>query len=228
MPLQAILFDAVGTLFRAEPEIATVYTSAGAAFGLQLTREQVSSRFREAYRQVFAPHDIQQRSADHQHDRRRWQAVVQQVFRELEDTEPLFQTLWNHFASPTAWQLFADVPAAWQEVRRRGLLVGIASNYDHRLLEVIAGHALLADCPHLFHSAGLGHAKPAPRFFREIEQKLQLPPREILLVGDDWENDYQGAIGAGWQAVYLDRSGKSERNEAIRGLDQLGERMSDL
>ena len=43
---------------------------------------------------------------------------------------------------------------------------------------------------------------------------MNLAPSDLLLVGDDLENDYQAATAAGWQAVLLDRAGS--RANAVR------------
>jgi FMN phosphatase YigB (HAD superfamily) len=58
-------------------------------------------------------------------------------------------------------------------------------------------------------SSQIGHKKPGLEFFRAIERSLQVQPEQILLVGDDLENDYLAACRAGWQALLLDRERQS-------------------
>src|SRR5690606_20565370 len=116
-----------------------------------------------------------------------------EVFDDLADTEPLFQLLWDHFARPESWRLFDDAEPAWREARRRGLTVGIASNFDNRLPQVVGGLPLLSHCRHVYHSAAIGYAKPDVRFFRAVERQLKLAPEQILLVGDHRQFDYHGA-----------------------------------
>lgn len=221
MPVKALLFDAIGTLLYAYPDVTTVYAEAGARFGCPLPREEIQSRFRQAYRAAFASEHGRVQPAAHADDLRRWRQVVTNVFCELDQTEALFDELWSHFATANSWQLFPDAPPAWHEALRRGMRVGVASNYDNRLLEVVKGHRLLADCELMFHSAALGYAKPDPRFFQAIAARLELDPVEILLVGDDWENDYLGARAAGWQAIYLNRSAEATQAGGIRSLAEL-------
>src|SRR5262249_26989114 len=75
--------------------------------------------------------------------------------------------------------------------------------FDDRLLAIRGGLAPLARCPveRVFVSSRIGYLKPFAGFFRHIEQAVGLPPEEILLVGDDPQNDYAGAAAAGWKAV---------------------------
>jgi HAD superfamily hydrolase (TIGR01509 family) len=54
---------------------------------------------------------------------------------------------------------------------------------------------------HVVSSSDLGVAKPAPAIFREAARRLDLPPRQVLHVGDSWELDVVGALAAGCGAV---------------------------
>ena len=208
MATRALLFDAIGTLLYAEPNIMEVYAAAARRHGSRYDdTAAIETRFRNAFRDVFIARPKAECPASHAEDHRRWQQVVAAVFDDLTDTAAIFRELWEHFGKPTAWRLFPDAEPAWREAERLGYLVGVASNYDDRILSVVDGHKLLADCEHLFHSAGVGYAKPDERFYRAVESRLGLSPNEITLVGDDWENDYLGALRAGWTPYYLDRLG---------------------
>jgi putative hydrolase of the HAD superfamily len=155
------------------------------------------------------------------HERQRWRLIVSQVFDDVPDTSPLFRTLWNHFAQPEHWQLFADVPLVLSTLSERGLVVGIASNFDRRLLKIRDGHTTLRQCKRCFVSSEIGFSKPDPRYFAAVEQQLGLPPEAILLVGDDWENDIVGARAAGWQAVHLRRQRSQIHQSGISSLLEL-------
>ena len=54
---------------------------------------------------------------------------------------------------------------------------------------------------HIVTSCEVGRAKPAPEIFRDAARRLDLPPHEILHVGDRWELDVEGAQQAGYGAV---------------------------
>jgi putative hydrolase of the HAD superfamily len=70
-------------------------------------------------------------------------------------------------------------------------------------------------------SAAIGFRKPATKFFEKVVAIAGCSPREVLFVGDDLENDYEGAIAAGLEAVLLDPRGRSSVPRRI-------ERLSDL
>jgi putative hydrolase of the HAD superfamily len=211
--VRGVLFDAVGTLLYADPPAPAVYAAAAAEFGLRLDEVTVERRFLDAFRQHHgASQDCEtgegSRTTSQSRELERWRAIVAAVFPELPSTEMVFAKLWDHFALRASWRLYDDVAACWRRLSARGLLLGIASNFDDRLLAVCRGLPPLAACRHVFVSSQIGFRKPDPRFFRSIERLLDLTPRELCLVGDDWESDCLAAASAGWQAVCLDRIGK--------------------
>jgi putative hydrolase of the HAD superfamily len=199
-----VLFDAVGTLIAPHPSVAEVYQAAGRRFGSRLEIDQVRSRFREAFGRQEQLDAADARTSE-ERERRRWQTIVAEVFCDVGDARKLFESLWDHFAQAAHWKWFDDVPRVVQRLRDCGVRWGVASNFDARLATIINGLSPLSSCEHLFVSSRLGCRKPSVAFFQAIERSLGLPPEQLLLVGDDLENDYHGARAAGWQAVLLDR-----------------------
>jgi len=58
-------------------------------------------------------------------------------------------------------------------------------------------------------SADLGVQKPNPLAFAALARELRADPARCFYVGDDPRSDVGGALGAGFQAVWLDHEGKS-------------------
>jgi HAD superfamily hydrolase (TIGR01549 family) len=56
-------------------------------------------------------------------------------------------------------------------------------------------------------SAELGALKPEPEIFERMQQKLGLFPGNLVMVGDSWTDDVEGALAAGWTAIWVNRSG---------------------
>ena len=51
----------------------------------------------------------------------------------------------------------------------------------------------------------IGIQKPDPRIFRYAEQATGATTDSTLMIGDNPTNDIQGALNAGWHAIYFDR-----------------------
>lgn len=95
--------------------------------------------------------------------------------------------------------------AAMESLRASGLLHGIASNAQHYTRDELTG-AGFPDTffqPELcFFSGEHGFAKPSPRVFAMLTEKLAahgIAPHETLMVGDSIEKDIAPAAAAGWQ-----------------------------
>jgi putative hydrolase of the HAD superfamily len=217
--MKAIVFDAVGTLLHADPPAADVYHLAGWQHGSQLSREEVARRFRAAFAASEAGEGLDRPPTSENHERDRWRRIVAAVFDDVPDPGGmLFHSLWRHFAEPDNWRVFDDAAAVLADLADRGLRLAIASNYDRRLKSAVAANPVLRRCERCFISSEAGFPKPDRRFFEFAAAQLDLPPAEILLVGDDWTNDIQGARAAGWQAIWLDRKALGGPEPGIRNL----------
>jgi putative hydrolase of the HAD superfamily len=70
-------------------------------------------------------------------------------------------------------------------------------------------------------SAAVGYRKPARAFFGEVIRLAGCAAGDVLFVGDDFENDYAGAIDAGLTAVLLGPRAKDPK--ASRVVSELRE-----
>ncbi|HEY2415893.1 MAG TPA: HAD-IA family hydrolase [Pirellulaceae bacterium] len=215
--IEWLLFDAVGTLIYPDPPVAEVYHAAGQRFGSRLSMDEIRRRFHAA----LTNNQTCGEPTNEAKERDRWRRIVRSVLDDVDEgCEELFESLWQHFAQPQYWRTFDDV-AVLAELRTRGYRIGIASNFDDRLIRIAAVHPPLAICEAIFVSSNVGFTKPDQRFFRAIENQLGVEPRKIALVGDDEISDVQGATEAGWRAVRLDRSGLISSPATIHSLAEL-------
>ena len=63
-------------------------------------------------------------------------------------------------------------------------------------------------------SAELGFLKPEPGAFEAMQKRLGLFPGELAMVGDSWSDDVEGALSAGWTALWVNRNGKPRPDHA--------------
>ena len=188
-----ILFDAVGTLIYADPPVADVYCATGREFGSRLSAAEIQQRFVcAAARRSERVASLVRPPTSEAAERERWRRIVAAVIDDVDSSDELFEQLWQHFAEPQHWQLYDDVRQHSERLRSHGFRLGIASNFDSRLGPIVAAHPVLAACEAVFVSSAIGYAKPDPRFFAAVQQRLGVSPAEIVLVGDDDVNDIQG------------------------------------
>lgn len=213
--IQCVLFDAVGTLIYPSPPVAVAYGAVARRHGSSLAETEIEERFREAFRrQEMIDTGVNGSRTDEARELRRWQTIVAETLHDVRNPMAAFGDLWQHFALAEHWRLFDDVSDVWQALAKRGYRLGIASNFDGRLGAICRGLPPLDRCSDVFVSSELGVRKPAAEFFRRVEERLQLASEQILLVGDDWTNDFLAAGNAGWRASHLDRRGQREATTA--------------
>lgn len=221
MQVRAIYFDAVGTLIHPEPSAATVYADVGRRHGSWLRREEIHRRFAAA----FARQDVIDGAAgwrtSEARERERWKSIVAEVLDDVSDRAACFAELYDHFATPAAWRCDESAPSVLAEFARRGHILGLASNYDHRLHTVLAGLDALRGIERVLVSAEIGWRKPARPFFEAICTQAGVGGREVLYVGDDFDNDFAGAIGAGMEAVLLDPAPPRKGISTISRLEEV-------
>ncbi len=201
--VQAVFFDAVGTLIHPDPAAGLVYAEIGRRFGSRYTFPTIASRFAQA----FAKEESADRAANlrtsEEREFRRWRNIVAQVLDDVADPEACFLEIYQHFAGTGAWRLAAAAAEVLDHLAGRGLVLGLASNYDQRLRGLARSLPALNRLQHLVISSEVGWRKPAGEFFQAVARSAHLPPERILFVGDDPANDYEGATAAGLGALLL-------------------------
>lgn len=222
---RCVALDAVGTVIFAEPSVAEAYTAIGQKFGSRLTVGDVGSRFREAFRKADAQASRwngEIGATSEAHEREFWRSIVADVLPDVTDAEACFDELFSHFEQPSAWRCFDDVAPTLQELQRRGYALALASNFDDRLNRVCEGLRELSAIEQRVISSLVGFRKTHPGFFGALTSQVRCEPHEILMVGDDWENDVASAQRAGLTAIHLVRGNSTERQTGeIRSLTEL-------
>ncbi len=221
LAIRAVFFDAVGTLIRPDPPVCEAYAFHGRRHGAALGPAEIDHRFRLAFQRQEKEDRAQQWHTDEPRERARWTAIVADVFHDQPAPTSLHEDLWGHFARASAWACFPDAAPILDWVSGLGIEVGVASNFDGRLRGVVAGLPELHACRHFAISSELGRRKPAAAFFEKLCGLGPWRPDQVLMVGDDWENDYQAARAAGLQALFLARAGERRGPDTISGLEQL-------
>jgi putative hydrolase of the HAD superfamily len=213
--MQAITFDAGGTLLEPWPSVGHVYA--------EVAREQ---RFG-----IWEPEELNRRFAQAWHDRSAfdysksaWARLVARTFENLipqSDDPNLFEALWQRFAEASAWQVFDDVPSTLTALRGAGWRLAVVSNWDERLHEVLRVTGLAHHFEFILPSIDGPAPKPDVRLFQQAARQLQLPPHAILHVGDSEREDVLGAQAAGFHARLIRRGTPPKPPTQIDSLEAL-------
>lgn len=208
----AVFFDAANTLLYPFPSVGDIYAEVASRYGITTTGATVQGAFRQVWgvMQERAQHDPVRYGVGEPDGRRFWHALVHEVFAQIalpEDFDAFFDELYWLFAQPTVWRLFPECRDVLQTLQQQGYILGIISNWDIRLLEILQGHQLMHTFQHVSISAVVGWEKPHAEIFRHATEAVGVSPARSLHIGDSLQADVHGAAEAGLQPLWLHREG---------------------
>ena len=171
MNIQAVLFDLDFTLAKPGPDLGPEgYERLGRRFGLELdpaTYKEARAKAVEGLR----------KHPDFRHDEEIWVAFTERIIRGMggdSDRAAEFAVemtrAWEHAHN---FDLYDDVPPVLDELRRRGLKLGIVSNTGRDVHEFLAHHKLEVDAA--LSSRVHGKVKPHPTIFQAVLDSLGVP-----------------------------------------------------
>jgi putative hydrolase of the HAD superfamily len=227
--VKVIFFDAVGTLIETRGCVGELYIRAAREFGFEAEPRILQLNFERSFRRqpplafpVGTPE-----TALIELEKGWWRDLVRAVFDGLGSFprfEDFFDELFERFRDRDFWRVYDDVEPALAELKRRGLKLGVISNFDSRLYDVLRACRLdhFFDSIHI--STRAGAAKPDPVIFQAALDHYGVEGRQAWHVGDSLREDVEGAMAAGINAALLDRDNRFAGNSPaprITSLDQL-------
>jgi len=211
--IQAILLDAAGTLMEPAEPVGQTYARIAGRFGRAADPDRLLRAFGAVFRSM-PPMTFPAMAAEELKARERgwWKTLVRKTMVDVdampEAFDAYFDTLYAHYADPTAWRLYPEIVTCLGQLRERGLALAVASNFDSRLPGILKGLGIADLTGPVIYSTSAGVAKPEPGIFHQALGALGVDPARALHVGDGLEPDYHGARKAGLSALLLVRQGE--------------------
>jgi putative hydrolase of the HAD superfamily len=106
------------------------------------------------------------------------------------------------YTNPQHWHVYPDTRETLAELSSAGWRHIVLSNHVPELPELISALGLGSHFERVFTSAKIGFEKPHPAVFAAAVSALT-PYRRIVMVGDSFVADYQGAKSAGLEAILV-------------------------
>jgi putative hydrolase of the HAD superfamily len=203
MDIAAVLFDLDFTLAKPGPDLGPEgYQRLGRRFGLELD----PSLYKEARAKAV---EGLRKHPDYHHDEEIWVAFTERIIRGMggaaEHAYECAVEMTKAWEQAYNFDLYDDVPPVLDELRRRGLKLGIVSNTGRDVDEFLEHHKLSVDVA--LSSRVHGKVKPHPTIFRAVLEELGVGAERAAMVGDSPEDDLEGARALGMRAFLVDREG---------------------
>jgi putative hydrolase of the HAD superfamily len=222
-----VFFDAGETLLYPHPSFAELFATVCREQGVDVTAEQV-----DEVRDRLAPHlldiaenaGIEKPSLSPEHSRAFWSHLYRSFLRELDiDDEPLVEALYARFSHISTYKLFDDVLPVLEDLRSSGYKLGLISNFDEWLEEMLVE----LEVGHLFDvtviSGVEGVEKPDVAIYELALHRAAVNPERSVHVGDSPTMDVEPAASTGMHAVLLDRMVRYPDKIDVMKIDSLKE-----
>ncbi|MFN7252305.1 MAG: HAD family hydrolase [Anaerobacillus sp.] len=102
-------------------------------------------------------------------------------------------------------KLSKGVISCLTSLKEKGFLVGIITNgpVEHQMKKIINLQLdAFVSKELIFISDGVGIAKPDPRIFLHVNNRIGIKPENCYYAGDSWRNDVVPSLNAGWNSVW--------------------------
>jgi putative hydrolase of the HAD superfamily len=131
----------------------------------------------------------------------------------------------DKYLTPETWHVYPDAEPALTTLTALGWSHIVLSNHVPELPQLISRLGLATHFRHILTSAALGYEKPHPAAFGAAVKFMPSGAR-VVMVGDSFVADYQGAKAAGLEAVLV-RNTHPECHLALPDLHALVTHLDD-
>lgn len=210
----AVFFDVGSTLLHPEPSVAETFAHSAQECGHEITVRDLESYMP----QVDAFYEAEYvRDGDFWCSHERATTIWLDMYRYLAhlvgldtDAEDIAASVHMAYQRADHWAVYPDVTACLWGLKRRGIMLGVISNWDSGLEDLLRKVKLLPYFDDVVSSAVVGYRKPDPVIFELALERMGIDAARAVHVGDLPEADGDGASAAGIRPIIVDRQSREE------------------
>jgi putative hydrolase of the HAD superfamily len=207
--IEVVFFDAGETILHPHPSFPELFAEVCGRSGYNVESDDVHE-----VQQRLAPHlvelaeetGIDKPSLSEADSLAFWGHLYRRLLGELGiEDQAVVDELYATFSSSASYKLFADVLPALDAISAAGFRLGLISNFERWLEEMLVE----LDVGHVFDISVIsgieGVEKPDPEIYRRAVARAGVEPAQCLHVGDSPKMDIEPAAEVGIRGVLLDR-----------------------
>ncbi|HEX5720103.1 MAG TPA: HAD-IA family hydrolase [Thermoanaerobaculia bacterium] len=208
--IRAVTFDVTHTLIHC-PRLGEIYAEVLGRHGVRVAPDEAGRLVRLVWQELACVADpARDRFTSHPEGPAGWwKRFLERLCEHLDAPPPsrfAAAELFARFARADSWEVYPDVRDTLTTLRAQGLKLGVVSNWDHRLPELLESLGLARLFDALVYSSEVGVEKPDPRIFESALRRLGIEGAGAALhVGDGRLEDVEGAQAVGMRALHLAR-----------------------
>ncbi|MCZ6598189.1 MAG: HAD-IA family hydrolase [Planctomycetota bacterium] len=207
MSLKAVFLDVGNTLICEQPSRFAIYAEAAQRRGVMLTPDEMRLLMVRAHAELPQEHE-----GDYRYSDGWFRIYLRRIFHEHlslpeKELEAIATELFGRFEDPATFQPFPGAHELLDDLRARGLALGVISNWSARLPKLLRRLDFDRRLDVVMCSAIERMEKPEPEIFAAALERVGCRPDEALHAGDDLVKDARGAAAAGLEAILVDHFG---------------------
>jgi putative hydrolase of the HAD superfamily len=225
--IKIVFFDAGGTILEPYPTFAEAFARICRAHGYEVDPAKVQALFHTQgpnVADIARETGVNNATTSQEASQVFWRHLYTMFLKALGITDDaLRDDLLTTFSDKASYKLFPEVLDSFEVLRGAGLRLGLISNFEGWLEEVLVAEKA-GDIFDVKVISGIeGVEKPDPLIYRLALERAGVEPQECVHVGDSIANDVEPALAVGMKAVMIDRSDSFPNAEypRITRLDQL-------
>jgi putative hydrolase of the HAD superfamily len=226
--IKAVFFDLYQTLVRYQPSQEELEAEALKSFGFDVSPERLRHPVLTANEHIYqqiAKRPLSQRSREETMALyMEYQRIVLKEAGIGAEEKVVLGLLGMMQQEKMDLVLFDDVLEALDDLKKRGLKLGLISNIERDMSATLEKLGLSARLDIVVTSQDAGFTKPQPEIFRFALDKAGVKPDEAAYVGDQYQVDVIDSESAGMKGILLDRDGYYKENldcPKIKSLSEL-------
>jgi putative hydrolase of the HAD superfamily len=234
-PVRHVFLDWTNTLVRVRGSVGQIYADLAQRFGLRAHAREIDDGFASIVKAL--PQRVAPGLTDAEIDVRErewWREVASRAlapYGDFDRFDEFFDEVYELFRRPEAWELLPHARLALDALHTQGRRLGIVSDMDSRLFDVLRALELDDRFDVVSLSFRVGFQKPDPRLFADALERAGAAAAQSAHVGDSLTSDVLGALDAGLAAIHLDESGAGgapRGAHVIHSLAQLPALLTEL
>jgi putative hydrolase of the HAD superfamily len=214
MSIQTVFFDVGRTLLTPAIPESEVLVNAAASLGVKVDPALVEQNIPRMYARYEALYEADNSLwADEDRAVGIWLDIYEYLCELVGVPEIGFQVAkisYEKFLNPDSWKLFDDVIPTLFALKSRRIALGLISNWDRSLEDVINGMGIGFYFDVVISSAVVGLHKPQPEIFKLALSEANAFAGETMHIGDHLQADVRGAADVGITPVLIDRDNQYE------------------
>ncbi len=234
MSIEIVFFDAGETLIHPHPSFPELFAQVCSEADIDISAADV-----EKVQQRLAPHlvdlaedtGVDKPSLAPEDSRRFWSHLYRRFLSELgAEDESLVGRLYDRFSDVSSYALFDDAAGAIESLAEGGYRIGLISNFEGWLDEMLVGLELGDVFETKIISGLVGIEKPDPEIYRLALKEADVDPHASVHVGDSPGLDVEPASSVGMHTVLIDRFERyvGHPGTRIKSLEELTKVVPEL